>query len=177
MMSPLKATRNAHGKAIATSFRKNLRAFRWHFSDFFIAEADRSSVAPPERRTGLFRQTTSFVGVGVIATGLHYLVLIATVQIFGGAPVPAALLGYCCGGVVSYGLNRRHTFASDRPHHEAFWRFAVVAGVGFILTFLLMALFVDRWGRPYLLAQAVTTLIVMFWTFTANRFWTFAEAL
>ena len=126
-------------------------------------------------RSTLLRQTTSFVGVGLMSTSVHYLVLVTMVQLLGTAPVPSALLGFCCGGFVSYHLNRRHTFSSDRPHGEAVWRFAVVAGVGFVMTFLLMGLFVDRWSRPYLLAQVVTTGIVMFWTFAANRMWTFAE--
>ena len=112
--------------------------------------------------------------IGLAATALHYLVLVGTVQLLGTAPVPSALLGYCCGGFVSYALNRRHTFRSDRPHGEAVWRFALVAGVGFVLTFLLMALLVDWWRLPYLAAQVATTGLVMFWTFTANRLWTFA---
>ena len=120
------------------------------------------------------RQLTSFVGVGLLSTSLHYLVLISTVQLFHTAPVPSALLGYCCGGFLSYSLNRRHTFASDRPHAEAIWRFALVSGVGFGVTFLLMGVLVDVWHRPYMLAQVATTGVVMIWNFMANRFWTFA---
>ena len=52
-----------------------------------------------------------------------------TVQVF--QPVPATLCGYLVGGVIGYLLNRRHTFASDRPHAEAGWRFALVTFVGF----------------------------------------------
>ena len=40
-----------------------------------------------------------------------------------------------------------------------------------------MAQMVDRWHLPYLLAQVVTTALVMVWTFSANRLWTFREAL
>ena len=35
------------------------------------------------------------------------------------------------------------------------------------------ALLNGRWGAPYLLAQVATTGIVMLWSFTANRWWTF----
>lgn len=130
----------------------------------------------PRPRAGLQRQLVSFVRIGLAATALHYAVLVGTVQLLHGSPVPSALLGYCCGGFLSYALNRRHTFASDRPHGEAVWRFAVVAGVGFLVTFALMALLVDRWRLPYLLAQVGTTGLVMIWTFAANRAWTFAGA-
>ena len=134
-------------------------------------------MTPFALRSVLLRQTTTFVGVGLMATSVHYLVLVSMVQLLGTSPVPSTLLGFCCGGFISYSLNRRHTFASERPHGEAVWRFAVVAGVGFVVTFLLMGLFVDRWREPYLPAQVVTTGIVMFWTFTANRVWTFAGDL
>jgi hypothetical protein len=33
--------------------------------------------------------------------------------------------------------------------------------------------FVERWGAPYLPAQIVTTLVVMFMTFFINKAWTF----
>lgn len=122
-----------------------------------------------------FRQIRAFLGVGLVATATHYSVLIATVQGLGGAPVPCSLLGYCCGGLVSYQLNRSHTFASNRPHGEAVWRFAAVALVGFLLTLLFMSVLVDGWRSPYLLAQAATTGTVMVWNYIANRFWTFAE--
>ena len=75
--------------------------------------------------------------------------------------------------IVSYVLNRRHTYRSDRPHDQAGWRFAVVAGVGFVLTLGLMTLFVDRWALPYFPAQIVTTGIVLLWSFFAHKFWTF----
>jgi putative flippase GtrA len=123
----------------------------------------------------LSRQFAAFFGVGMVAAVAHYGLLIALVEIGGLSPVPATLAGYVAGGVVSYGLNRRLTYASDRPHAEATWRFAAVAFVGFVLTGLFMHLFTDRLGAPYLPAQLVTTGIVLFWSFVANKVWTFAE--
>lgn len=122
------------------------------------------------------RQISVFALVGVVATLLHYGVLVALVEFAHRPPVMAALCGYVVGGIVSYGLNRRHTFASDRPHEEATWRFALVAFVGFCLTYGFMRLFVTRLGAPYLPAQMVTTGIVFFWSFLANRLWTFRPA-
>ena len=87
--------------------------------------------------------------------------------------MPSTLVGFCAGGLLSYSLNRRHTFGSERPHEEAAWRFSLVAGVAFGLTWLLMRLLVERWHAPYLPAQIVTTGLVMVWTFAANRLWTF----
>jgi putative flippase GtrA len=123
----------------------------------------------------ILRQITSFAGVGVAAAVVHYGLLIGLVEIAGWAAVPATLVGYAGGGIVSYGLNRRHTYRSDRPHAEAGWRFAVVAGVGFLLTWGAMALFVERFGLPYLPAQVVTTGLVLVWSFLAHKLWTFSR--
>lgn len=121
----------------------------------------------------LARQFSAFFGVGLVAAVVHYGTLVGLVEFGLFTPVPATLAGYVLGGIVSYALNRRFAFESDRPHSEATWRFAVVAGVGFLLTGLLMAWLNGRLGLPYLLAQVLTTGIVMLWSFGANRWWTF----
>lgn len=122
----------------------------------------------------LGRQLSTFFGVGVAAAIAHFGLLIGLVELGGASPVPATLAGYVAGGIVSYTLNRRHTYRSDRPHREATWRFAVVASVGFLLTWLVMHLFTITLGAPYLPAQVVTTGIVMLWSFLAHKIWTFA---
>ena len=120
------------------------------------------------------RQVASFLVIGVCATTAHYSLLVLLVQIAHKPPVPATLLGYCVGGMISYRLNRQHTFRSEKRHREAIWRFAVVAGVGFLATAALMTLAVD-WGHlPYLPAQVVVTGIIMVWNYAASRWWTFA---
>jgi putative flippase GtrA len=121
----------------------------------------------------LTRQFTAFVGVGVAAALVHYGVLIGFVEAGRVDPVPATLFGYVAGGLVSYALNRRLTYASDRPHAEAGWRFAAVAAVGFVLTGLFLHAFTRWLSIPYLPAQLVTTGIVLFWSFVAHKIWTF----
>jgi putative flippase GtrA len=124
----------------------------------------------------LFRQFSSFVVVGIIATAVHYALLIALVEIAGVSAVAAALAGYSAGGTVSYTLNRRHVFRSNAPHELAVSRFIVVAVVGFGLTYLFMSLLIHKAHAPYLPAQVTTTGIVMIWNFAAHRMWTFPAA-
>jgi putative flippase GtrA len=122
----------------------------------------------------LTRQFIAFFGVGIAAAIVHYGLLIGLVEEAGIGPVSATLAGYVAGGFVSYLLNRTHTYDSARPHHEAGWRFALVAFVGFLLTWLFMQVFTKGLGAPYFPAQLVTTGIVMFWSFLAHRAWTFS---
>jgi putative flippase GtrA len=127
------------------------------------------------RNGPLARQFATFSGVGLVAAVAHFGVLIALVETTGMDAVRAALAGFVAGGIVSYLLNRRLTYRSDRPHREATWRCALVAVVGFVLTWAFMAAFIRGLGAPYLPAQLVTTGIVLFWTFIGNKLWTFSE--
>lgn len=124
----------------------------------------------------LARQLVAFGGVGALAFVAHYGTLLAAVELLGLGPVEGALAGYLVGGLVSYVLNRRFTFESERAHKVAAPRFALVALTGFFLTGGLMALLTGPLAWHYLVAQLVTTLIVMFWSFFANRAWTFQAA-
>lgn len=130
----------------------------------------------------LARQFTSFFWIGLVAAAIHYGCLIGLVELAGFQPVPATLIGFAGGGVVSYGLNRRHTYRSDRPHAEATWRFAVVAFIGFLITWGLMSAFQWLAGARfalwyvYLFAQLVTTGIVLVWSFLAHKLWTFGKS-
>lgn len=123
----------------------------------------------------LVAQFSAFVGVGFVAAAVHYSVLIGLVELGGMEPVPATLAGFVAGGVVSYVLNRRHTYRSERSHAAATWRFTIVAAIGFGLTAALMWIFVERLDAPYLPAQVVTTGIVMMWNFVAHKFFSFGE--
>lgn len=121
------------------------------------------------------QQLVSYGGIGLLAAVAHYGTLIGLVEGLGVDPVMATLAGFVAGAVVSYWLNRRYTFATTRSHGAAGWRFVVIAACGFVITGALMALFVNRWGLPYLPMQLVTTLLVMAVSFTGHKFWSFAE--
>jgi putative flippase GtrA len=124
----------------------------------------------------LLRQFIAFSGVGVVAAVAHYGVLILLVEMGGISPVVATLWGFVAGAIVSYTLNRRFTFRSDRPHRSAVPRFLAVTAGGFVLNGVAMWLLNEQWGIPYLVAQVIATAVVLFWNFTANRFWTFGTA-
>jgi putative flippase GtrA len=122
------------------------------------------------------RQFTIFTGVGLVVVAVHYGTLVALVESGLVEPVKANLASYVAGGIVSYLLNRRWTFRSERVHTEAAWRFAVVAGCGFLLTGVFTYLFHERLGAPYLVAAIMTSAVVLWWHFAMNRFWTFPDA-
>ena len=123
----------------------------------------------------LSRQISTFFGVGVVSTIADYGTLVFLRELFGVNAVYGALAGYIVGGIVNYLLNRAHTFATDRDHVQAGWRFASVMVVGFSLTGLFMWLFTEKLAIPYLGARVVPTGIVFCWNVAAHKLWTFAE--
>jgi putative flippase GtrA len=121
-------------------------------------------------------QLMRYATVGLAAAVAHYGTLFGLVATGATGDVVGTLAGFVAGGIVSYWLNRRFTFASDRGHGAAMPRFVAIAFGGFLLTGVLMWILSDRLGLYYMLAQPLITVIVMVWTFLGNRFWTFAES-
>lgn len=130
---------------------------------------------PFRRYPRQFRQLVTYVFAGGLTAVAHYGVLIGLVELAQADPVPATLAGFVVGAVVSYTLNRWLTFDATHSHAQATWRFALIAACGFVLTGILMHLFVTRAGLPYLPMQLVTTGIVMVFSFLGHKFFSFAD--
>lgn len=124
---------------------------------------------------GLIPQFMSFATIGVVATALHYAVLIALVEIAAVSPVRASAAGALAGAFLSYGLNRFITFRSSAPHTTTVSRFFCVAAIALAINTALMALFTELLTLPYLLAQVITTGLIVIITFGANKWWTFKD--
>lgn len=121
----------------------------------------------------LLRQFTRFTGVGLISAIGHYGMLIALVQGVGVEPVRASVAGALLGAWINYVMNYRYTFRSRQRHRESVAKFAVVAAIGLLLNTFFMWLGINVLNAHYLLSQVLTTVLVLFWSFGANRYWTF----
>lgn len=121
------------------------------------------------------KQFIAFAAAGLAGTAVQYALLAALVERAGVDAVTASLAGFAAGAGVNYVLAHRVVFRSARSHAEALPRFLAVAGSGFIINGLLMGLWVHRFGWPYLPAQLLTTLLLLFWHYGANALWTFRE--
>ena len=115
----------------------------------------------------------AFAAVGLVGTGAHYATLASLVEVGGADPVLGSVAGFVVGAVVNYILNYRLTFHSDKRHRETMTKFFAVAGSGFVLNGLLMALLVSFLGTPYMLAQIGVTGFLVFWHYALNAAWTF----
>ena len=114
-----------------------------------------------------------FSAVGALGTLVHYSVLVFLVQLLSVNVLAASSTGAIVGALVNYFLNYKWTFNSNKRHSEAMAKFFAVAAVGFVMNGLFMALFTEALAMYYLIAQVMTTGIVLFWNFLANHYWTF----
>ena len=121
----------------------------------------------------LLHRVLRFAAVGAVGTLAHYSLLLALVEGAGVDPVAGSVAGFVFGALVNYTMNRRLVFRSDRAHAEAMPRFFAVAGIGLLWNALLMYLLAELAGLHYLLAQVLTTGLLMLWHYAGNALWTF----
>ena len=112
--------------------------------------------------------------VGVLATAVHYLVLVTLVELAGVQPGMAAATGALAGALVAYAGNRRFTFASTAAHTTALPRFLAVAALGVVASAAIVFAGTEWLGLHYLLPQVVATALVFVCGYVLNRRWTFA---
>ena len=99
--------------------------------------------------------------------------MLALVEGVGAPPLAGAAAGFALGALVNYALARRLVFASTRSHAQALPRFFAVALTGLAWTALLMSVFMGGLGLHYLLAQVLTTALLLLWHYGGNALWTF----
>ena len=129
------------------------------------------SDAPPQARHR--RSVPIYVGAGGVATASHYAVTIAAVELLGVAAIIATAIGYATGALIKYWLNYSVAFRSRAPHTHALLRFAVTQAILLGLNTLLFAALQGGLKMHYLLAQALTTILLIPPGYVIHRTWVF----
>ena len=119
----------------------------------------------------------SFAGIGATATLVQYLALIALVSGLGLEPVLGSTAGFAISACLNYILNYHLTFESRAPHQRTACRFAAMVLVGLALNAGMMTILSNRPGLHYLMAQVITTGVVLLWNFSVSQWWAFRESL
>jgi len=119
------------------------------------------------------RQFSRYTVAGLLGTAAHFVTLIMLVQWLAVAPVSASLGGAIVGALINYQLNYRFTFLATSTHRSTLPKYLLIAASAILLNTLIMSVLVTLMSLPYIAAQLLTTLLVLLWTFTLNRLWTF----
>lgn len=121
-------------------------------------------------------QFVLYVLAGGAATLVHYVVLIALVEMASFAATPAAIIGALCGALTGFMINHRLTFSGSKARlQRAMFRFMLTAAASAALNGTLVWMSIHWLDWHYLLAQMVATVLLLLLTYPINRCWSFAE--
>ena len=113
--------------------------------------------------------------IGAIATAVHYLVLIACVELFEWPAHLGSGIGAVVGAQVAFFGNRKFTFDHNGAMNTAWIKFQTTALIGALVGMAIVAVTV-KMGWHYLLGQVLATLTGLVLTFAVNRAWTFRRS-
>ena len=123
--------------------------------------------------SGHLRSVTAYVGAGAIATACHYAITVAAVEKLDTNPLHATMAGFAIGAIVKYFLNYFVAFRSTERHSSALVKFAMSLALLFALNALSFALLHEYFGLHYLLAQVLTTGLLIPSGYLVSRLWVF----
>ncbi|MBU0731576.1 GtrA family protein [Patescibacteria group bacterium] len=128
----------------------------------------------------LLGQFIRFALIGILNTGIDYviyLVLTRYVEWFDENKVVATSIAFIVAATNSYFLNKIWTFRDkSRQVGRQYIKFFAVSLVGFGLNAIIFY-FLLRLGLFDIFAKILTTGVVLFWNFLANKFWTFKQKI
>lgn len=111
-------------------------------------------------------------GLAVIA---HYAVLILLVEFGDVRPLIATTLGFLTAVPINFAFQRALVFGELNAPGRRFARYCTVTAATFLLNGLIFAVLTDALSGRYLMAQILTTGIVLAVNYLANSFWTFRK--
>ncbi|MEM7501080.1 MAG: GtrA family protein [Pseudomonadota bacterium] len=115
-----------------------------------------------------------YLVAGGTATLVHLAVLAVLVESFGWGELVSTSIGFLCAIPVNFHLQRTWVFKSNGPYVNEFTKYLLVTVSTFLLNGLIFALLHSQLGIQYLVAQLMTTAVVLLANFTINFFFTFS---
>ena len=118
--------------------------------------------------------------VGATSTVLDYLIFNLSYVLMGNHSNLlwlATAIGFACGTVNGYLLNSRWTFSFDTRGKETkkFIQFIIVSAIGLIFTEIIVLGLATTFSLDRNIAKAFAIVVVFFWNYFANKYWTFRK--
>ncbi len=124
---------------------------------------------------GNFKPFFKYSIVGVMGTFIDLASLYFFVEYLHIAVIPASVLSFLLAVVNNFLLNKSWTFRNRSSNYrKLFIKFLIVSVIGLLLTVSSMYVLVHVIGIWYMIAKALTSLVVLTWNFLGNKLWTFS---
>lgn len=113
--------------------------------------------------------------VGVINTIFGFSIIFL-LMFLGVMPEVANFLGYFCGFILSYFLNKRFTFESKNSHKRDFWRFFIAMVGAYLVNFIALIVAHRIFGIDKYAAQVIAGICYTISGYIFSRFFAFKRA-
>ncbi len=114
-----------------------------------------------------------FLFAGVINSILGYLIIFLLMYQANMSPELSNFLGYGAGLFVSFFLNKKFTFKSNRKHLNEFYRFLFVFCVAYTCNFFLLVILTRHYGIDRGLSQLIAGAMYISTSFFMNKYYVF----
>ena len=122
------------------------------------------------------RQLIRYGLVGVVSNLTIYFVYLL-ITYLGVEPKTAMTLVYIIGASIGYIGNRKWTFAHHGNFTSAALRYVSAHFFGYLLNYMILFVFVDRFGYAHQWVQAVAIIIVASFLFIVFKYFVFRERI
>ncbi|MBU4369527.1 GtrA family protein [Patescibacteria group bacterium] len=122
------------------------------------------------------RQLSRFVVVGGLSAAINFLILYSFTEWLNVWYLISCILGFIFSAIFNFLVNKFWTFNNLIKGKQAFnqlLRFSVIASSGLLINILIIYSFTEFVGFDYRISWVFACLIVLFWNFGFNKFWTF----
>ena len=130
-----------------------------------------------------------FLVVGTIGFIVDFGLLTFLVEVLGFAPVLANTISFSAAVISNFTLNRYWTYPESRSKRKRVQlpQFGMVSVLGLVINNLILLLLHGPFDNllahfdalssipGYIPAKIVATVVVLFWNFFVNRYWTFSD--
>lgn len=122
------------------------------------------------------RQLIRYGLVGMVSNLTIYFVYLL-ITYLGVEPKTAMTLVYIIGASIGYIGNRKWTFAHHGNFTSAALRYVSAHFFGYLLNYMILFVFVDRFGYAHQWVQAVAIIIVASFLFIVFKYFVFRERI
>lgn len=112
--------------------------------------------------------------VGSINTIFGYFIIFM-LMFFGVIPETANLIGYACGIILSYFLNKNFTFKSQNSHKKDFWRFVIAMALAYLINLAVLVITHRMLGIDKYVSQIISGIFYTASGYIFNKFFTFKK--
>lgn len=130
-----------------------------------------------EKRKNFLLQFIKFSLVGLVGTLIDIGLLNFLHLSLGVFVYLAATISFIAAVLNNFLMNKHWTFKNQAGFHSKsriqFFQFVFVSVIGLLINLGIMYLLIESFGVWYNWAKLAAVIVVLFWNFFANKFWTF----